>query len=151
MAVIYRVNMSDLTVSAEEPGAAYAELGGRGLTSALVASEVPATCHPLSAANKLIIAPGILTGTGAPCSGRISVGAKSPLTGTIKESNSGGQAALALAALGIKAIVLEGKPREKRLYRLVVSKEGLKIEAAEGLAGLGNYDTVKRQFEEFGD
>ena len=151
MAVIYRVNMSDLTVSAEEPGAAYAELGGRGLTSALVASEVPATCHPLSATNKLIIAPGILTGTGAPCSGRISVGAKSPLTGTIKESNSGGQAALALAALGIKAIVLEGKPREKRLYRLVVSKEGLKIEAAEGLAGLGNYDTVKRQFEEFGD
>ncbi|MFH1267024.1 MAG: aldehyde ferredoxin oxidoreductase C-terminal domain-containing protein [Planctomycetota bacterium] len=151
MAVIYRVNMSELTVSAEEPGAAFADLGGRGLTSAIVAAEVPPTCHPLSAPNKLVIAPGILTGTGAACSGRISVGAKSPLTGTIKESNSGGQAALAMAALGIKAIVLEGKPREKRLYRLVVTKDRVKIEAADGLAGLGNYDTVKRQFDEFGD
>ncbi|MFH1923581.1 MAG: aldehyde ferredoxin oxidoreductase C-terminal domain-containing protein [Planctomycetota bacterium] len=151
MAVIYRVNMSELTVSAEEPGAAFADLGGRGLTSAIVAAEVPPTCHPLSAPNKLVIAPGILTGTGAACSGRISVGAKSPLTGTIKESNSGGQAALAMAALGIKAIVLEGKPREKRLYRLVVTNDGVKIEAADGLAGLGNYDTVKRQFDEFGD
>ena len=84
------------------------------LTSTMVAAEVPATCHPLSAENRLVIAPGILTGTGAPCSGRISVGAKSPLTGTIKESNSGGQAALALAALGIRAIVLEGRPSEKR-------------------------------------
>lgn len=151
MAVIYRVNMSELTVSAEEPGAALADLGGRGLTSAIVAAEVPPTCHPLSAPNKLVIAPGILTGTGAACSGRISVGAKSPLTGTIKESNSGGQAALAMAALGIKAIVLEGKPRKKKLYRLVVTKDGVKIEAADGLAGLGNYDTVKRQFDEFGD
>jgi aldehyde:ferredoxin oxidoreductase len=73
------------------------------------------------------------------------------LTGTIKESNSGGQAALAMAALGIKAIVIEGKPAERRLYRLVVNKEGVKIEPADDLAGRGNYETVARQFEEFGD
>jgi len=151
MAVIYRVDMSDLSVRAEEPGDAYRELGGRGLTSAVVDAEVPATCHPLAAENKLVIAPGILTGTGAPCSGRLSVGAKSPLTGTIKESNAGGMAALALAGLGIKAIVLEGKPRDRKLYRLVVNKDGVKIEAAEGLAGLGNYDTVAKQFDQFGD
>jgi aldehyde:ferredoxin oxidoreductase len=117
----------------------------------MVAAEVPPTCHPLSAENRLVIAPGILTGTGAACSGRISVGGKSPLTGTIKESNSGGQAALAMAALDVQAIVLEGRPAEKQLYRLVLNKDGLKIEPAEGLAGLGNYDTVKRQFDEFGD
>ncbi|OPX19230.1 MAG: hypothetical protein BZ151_10325, partial [Desulfobacca sp. 4484_104] len=34
-------------------------------------------CHPLSAANKLILAPGLLTGTAAANSGRISVGGKS--------------------------------------------------------------------------
>jgi len=151
MAVIYRVNMSDLTVKTDEPGGAYEGLGGRGLTSAMVEAEVPATCHPLSPQNKLVIAPGILTGTGAPCSGRLSVGAKSPLTGTIKESNSGGQAALALAGLGIKAIVLEGKPEGGKLFRLVVNKDGLTIESAQGLAGLGNYDTVVKQFQEFGD
>ena len=151
MAVIYRVNMSDLSVGIENPGEDYREAGGRGLTSAIVAKEVPPTCHPLAAENKLVIAPGILTGSGAPCSGRISIGAKSPLTGTIKESNSGGMGALALASLGIQAIVLEGKPADGKLYRLVVDRHGIKIEPADGLAGLGNYDTVARLFEEFGE
>jgi aldehyde:ferredoxin oxidoreductase len=149
MAVIYRVNMSDLSVRAETPSPEYSQTGGRGLTSAWVAGEVPAACHPLSAENKLVIAPGILTGTGAPCAGRISVGGKSPLTGTIKESNSGGTGSIALATLGIKAIVLEGKPADHRLYRLLVGTEGIKIEPADDLAGLGNYDTVARQFDQF--
>lgn len=151
MAVIYRVNLSDLTIRAEEPSERYRNLGGRALTSAIVAAEVPATCHPLSAENKLVIVPGLLTGTGAPCSGRLSVGAKSPLTGTIKESNAGGMAAIALANLGIHAIILEGKPREPQFYRLVVNKEGLRIEPAGELAGLGNYETVGHQFAQFGD
>lgn len=151
MAVIYRINMSDLSIRAEAPKSEYLQTGGRGLTSELVAVEVPATCHPLSPENRLVIAPGILAGTGAPCSGRISVGAKSPLTGTIKESNSGGTAAIALATLGVKAIVLEGKPADGGLYRLVVNADGVKIEPADDLAGLGNYDTVARQFEQFGE
>ncbi len=41
--------------------------------------------------------------------------------------------------------------RQKQLHRLIVNKYGLKIEAAEGLSRLGNYDTVKKQFDEFGD
>ena len=149
MAVIYRVNMSDLSVRAEEPSEAYRDLGGRALTSTLVADEVPPSCHPLSAENKLVLAPGILTGTGAPCSGRISAGAKSPLTGAIKEANSGGQGPAALATLGIKALVLEGKPSGGKLYRLVVTTDGVRIDPADDLAGLGNYDTVARQFDEF--
>jgi aldehyde:ferredoxin oxidoreductase len=151
MAVIYRVNMSDLSVRAEQSGGPYKELGGRGLTSAVVAAEVPATCHPLSPQNKLVIAPGILGGTGAPCAGRLSAGAKSPLCGTIKESNSGGMAGIALATAGVQAIVLEGSPAKGKWYRLLVSPGGLKIEPADGLAGLGNYDTVARQFEQFGE
>jgi len=81
----------------------------------------------------------------------MSVGGKSPLTGAIKESNAGGQGALGLAALAIKAIVLEGKPAGNTLHRLVVNKDGVKIEPADELAGLGNYDTVARQFEQFGE
>lgn len=151
MAVVYRINMSDLSVRAEDPGDRYRWLGGRALTSALVAAEVPATCHPLAAENKLVLAPGILTGSGAPCAGRLSAGAKSPLTGTIKESNSGGMGSLALAALGIKALVVEGKPTERKLYRLVVTKDGVQIEPVDDLANLGNYATVARQFARFGD
>jgi aldehyde:ferredoxin oxidoreductase len=151
MAVIYRVNMTDLSVRVEESGEAYRDLGGRGLTSAIVAAEVPPTCHPLSAENKLILAPGILSGTGAPCTGRLSAGAKSPLTGTIKESNSGGMGAIALATAGVKALVLDGKPADGKYYRLIVSANGVKIEPADGLVGLGNYETVGRLFKEFGD
>ena len=131
MAVIYRVNMSDLSVRSEEASKSYAELGGRGLTSAIVGAEVPATCHPLSAENKLVLAPGILSGTGAPCSGRISAGAKSPLTGTIKESNAGGMAAQTLGRLGIGAIVVEGIPGDSQArYVLRIDANGAEIAAA---------------------
>ncbi|HBZ54033.1 MAG TPA: aldehyde ferredoxin oxidoreductase, partial [Syntrophobacteraceae bacterium] len=41
----------------------YAGLGGRALTSAVIAKEVPALCHPMSADNKVVIAPGLLSGT----------------------------------------------------------------------------------------
>ncbi len=151
MSLIYRINMSDMSVSVEQPGEELRGLGGRGLTSAIVAREVPATCHPLSAENKLVLAPGILTGTGAPCAGRLSAGAKSPLTGTIKEANSGGMAALALAALGIQAVIIEGQPSVKRLYRLIITCDGIEIEEVDCLAGLGNYETVARQYERFGE
>ena len=151
MAVIYRVNMTDLTVQAEEPIDEYKDLGGRALTSAILLKEVPPTCHPLSAENKLVFAPGILTGTAAACSGRISVGAKSPLTGTIKESNSGGMGAIALATLGIKAVIIEGRPNGDQLKRLIVSKDGIQIEPADGLTNAGNYETMAAQHEEYGD
>jgi aldehyde:ferredoxin oxidoreductase len=89
MAKILRVNMTDMKATYEDVPEQYATLGGRGLTSAIVAAEVPAACHPLGPNNKLVIAPGIVTGTKAPTSGRLSVGAKSPLTGGIKEANVG--------------------------------------------------------------
>ena len=151
MAVILRVNMTDLSIRREEADERYQGLGGRGLTSAVIAAEVPPHCHPLSAANRLIFAPGSLTGTGAPCSGRLSVGAKSPLTGTIKESNSGGMAAIDLAICGIQAIVVEGQAAAGNWYRLRVSHDRATLEPDNTLVGLGNYDTVARQFEQFGD
>src|SRR5512139_1659868 len=102
----------------------YAGFGGRALTSAIVAKEVPPLCHPLGAENKLIIAPGMLSGTAGAMSGRLSIGTKSPLTGGIKEANSGGQAAQVLARLGYAAIVLEGKPKGDDLYKVLINKDG---------------------------
>ena len=74
---------------------------------------MPALCHPLGPNNKLVFAPGIVTGTAAPSSGRVSAGAKSPLTGGIKESNAGTSWGQHLAALQIKALVVEGQPADK--------------------------------------
>jgi aldehyde:ferredoxin oxidoreductase len=140
---IVRVNMSDLTARVEEVPAAWAGHGGRGLTSTIVAAEVPPTCHPLGPNNKLIFAPGLLTGTPAAQSGRLSAGAKSPLTGTIKESNAGGTAAQLFARLGIKALIIEGQPAKETLYRLHVSKEGVSFHEVPELAGLGNFAVIE--------
>ncbi len=134
-----------------EPMGDYAGFGGRGLTSSIIAKEVPPSCHPLGKDNKLVIAPGLLSGSVAAMSGRISVGCKSPLTGGIKESNSGGQASQMLGRLGYAAIVLEGKPKEKTLYKVFINKDGVEVKEDNSLCMLGNYDTADKMKAEYGD
>src|SRR5512141_2434938 len=112
-------------------------LGGRGLTSTVIAAGVEPTCHPLGAGNKLVIAPGLLSGTPAANSGRLSCGGKSPLTGTIKEANSGGTSSQMLAKLGVKALIIEGKPEGDKWYGLRVSASGVTIEEENELVGKG--------------
>ena len=124
---IYRVNMTTLLTTAEDVPEKWKMLGGRGLTSTIVAEEVTPTCHPLGKYNKLIFAPGLLTGTGCANSGRLSAGAKSPLTETIKESNAGGTAAVCFARLGIKALIIEGIPEKNTFYSLHIDKNGVAI------------------------
>jgi len=150
---LLRINMSaegGPAVSAVPVGE-YAGLGGRALTSAVVSKEVPPLAHPLGEDNKLVIAPGMLSGTIAAMSGRCSVGGKSPLTGGIKESNSGGQASQVLARLGYAAIILEGKPKENDLYKIFVNKDGVKVTRDNSLKMLGNYDLVEKMKGEYGD
>ena len=113
MRTILRVNMSDLSITKEPLPDKWAGYGGRALTDAIVFTEVPPDADPLGPENKLVIAPGLLGGTTGPNTGRLSFGAKSPLTGGIKESNSGGTAAHALARLGVAAIIIEGEPEDK--------------------------------------
>jgi len=129
----------------------YAGLGGRAMTSAIVSKEVPPLCHPLGADNKFVIAPGLLSGTAAAMSGRISVGCKSPLTGGIKEANAGGQPSQMLARLGYAAIVLEGKPKDDTLYKIFINKDGVNIKPDNSLKTLGNYDVVEKMKSQFGE
>jgi aldehyde:ferredoxin oxidoreductase len=134
-----------------EPVGDYAGAGGRGLTSAIVSKEVPPLCHPLGEDNKLVIAPGLLSGSTAAMSGRLSVGCKSPLTGGIKEANAGGQPSQMLGRLGYAAIVLEGKPKEKTLYKIIITKDKVDILEDNSLCMLGNYDLVDKMKAEYGD
>jgi len=146
-----RMGLEAVPKATEEPLGDYAGLGGRGLTSAIVSKEVPPLCHPLGADNRLVLAPGLLSGTTGAMSGRISVGCKSPLTGTIKEANSGGQASQVLARLGYAAIVLEGKPKDDSLYKVLINKDGVQITSDNSLRMLGNYDLVEKVKGEHGD
>jgi len=127
--------------------------GGRWLTSSIVCDEVDPLCHPLGAGNKVVIAPGILTGTSAPTSARLSVGAKSPLTGTIKESNSGAKFSQQIARLGIGAIVVEGQPKEGgSFWTLELDKSGSKlVPTPSNWLGKGLYETVPLLYRKYGD
>lgn len=150
MGKLLRVNTKEKTFGFEEVPEAYAGLGGRALTSKMVLDEVPATCHPLGKSNKLIFAPGILSGSPAADTGRLSAGAKSPLTGGIKESNAGGLASQKLAKLGITALVLEDKPQTDDYSILVINKEGVEILPAGDLVGKGNYAIMEDLWAKYG-
>ncbi len=140
---IFRVNMSTLTTSIEDVPESWAGHGGRGLTSTIVAAEVEPTCHPLGPKNKLVIAPGLLSGTIAANSGRLSIGAKSPLTGTIKESNAGGTAAQILAKAGCKALIVEGLPEKDGWYSIALTPESITINEETELPGKGNFAVLE--------
>jgi aldehyde:ferredoxin oxidoreductase len=149
MAKILRINMSSLSAKTEGVPEALRKFGGRGLTASILDREVPPTCDPLGAENKLVWAPGIMGGTTAPCSGRLSVGAKSPMTKGIKEANTGGAMAQKLARLGFKAVVFEGKAKESTTVK--ISKEGVSFSSAASLAGLGCYAILDKLKGEYGD
>ncbi len=153
MEKILRINMGpDHAPEAKvEDLGIYAGMGGRAMTSSVIAGEVPPLCHPLSADNKLVISPGMLSGSAAVMSGRLSVGCKSPLTGGIKEANAGGQPSQVLAKLGYAAVIVEGKPKDDTLYKIVINAKGVSITPANSLKMLGNYDLVDKMKKDHGE
>ncbi|MCP4022283.1 MAG: aldehyde ferredoxin oxidoreductase, partial [Desulfobacteraceae bacterium] len=149
MLKLLRIDLDKQSYLFEELSPEYAKLGGRALSSNIINKEVPPTADALDPDNKLIFAAGILAGTSFPNSGRLSVGAKSPLTGGIKEANAGGNAAQKLPKLGIQAIVLEGSA--DRLTILKIDSNGVSFTDAGSLKGLGNYHTIEDLKREHGD
>jgi aldehyde:ferredoxin oxidoreductase len=148
--LIYRVNMTDLSFKIEEVPSEWMGLGGRALTSTIVAQEVDPECHPLGPNNKLVFAPGLLSGTSASNSGRNSCGAKSPLTGGIKESNVGGTSAGIMSKLGVKALIIEGMPKdEQTFYQLHITKNKVEFNEVPELVGLDNYAVLDAMAEKY--
>ncbi|WP_312815798.1 aldehyde ferredoxin oxidoreductase C-terminal domain-containing protein [Sedimentibacter sp.] len=149
MSSIIRVNMTTHEIKSEI-NKDYEFLGGRSLSSRIVYDEVEPTCEPLGRKNKLVIAMGLLSGTIASSASRISIGAKSPLTNGIKETNCGGVAGGKLSKCGVQAIIIEGKSEDDKCYVLVINKDGYKLEVMNELKYLGNYDTVENLYNKYG-
>jgi len=142
MKKLLRINLDTTKYRLEKMSTAYADLGGRALSSQIISKEVPPKTDPLGPKNKLIFSAGILAGTAFPNSGRLSVGAKSPLTNGIKEANAGGNAAQKLARLGIQAVVVEGSAAD--LTSVKIDKDGVSFIPAEALKGVGNYEVIEK-------
>ena len=108
---ILRVNLTELTYKVEVLDLEMAQkfIGGRGLGTKIFRDEVDANVDALSPENKLLVVTGPLTGTPTPTGGRYMVVTKSPLSGTIASSNSGGYWGAELKFAGYDVIILEGK------------------------------------------
>ena len=147
---LLRVDMKQLQMRWEPVPAVYKHLGGRALIAKLLLEEIPPTCDTLGPHNKLIFAPGLLGGAGVTTAGRLSIGAKSPLTGGVKEANAGGTAGDTLGKLDIKAVVVEGQPENKEFYVLHVTRESAEFLPAGAVRGLGTCATADRLQEQYG-
>ena len=112
-----KVHMSDREITVE-PFPQDKLLGGRAMVAYLMTEHVSPSVHPLSGENIFIVAPGLLAGTSAPSSGRLSIGGKSPLTGGIKEANVGGTVGNKLGKLGIQAIMVEGRAQDWQVLKI---------------------------------
>ncbi len=146
-----RVNMKEAQITWEAVPAEYDRLGGRALIARLLLNEVPPACDALGPHNKLIFTPGLLGGAMVATAGRLSVGAKSPLTRGAKEANAGGTAGDSIGKLGIKAIVVENQGQSKQFQILVIDGESAElIPAGEDLQNIGTYATADRLQERFG-
>ena len=145
---LIRVNMTDQTVSIEDFPDAWKYQGGRSLSAKILLQDCDPTCDPLGPDNVLVMAPGVLSGTTAPTSGRISIGGKSPLTGGIKEANAGGNPGQHLMKLGYRAIIVQGQPSDPdKRYGLEILPDGVKVVPADEYKGMWNYACCEKLLE----
>jgi len=118
----------------QSPETTRAYVGGRGLGVYLLLQRRAHDVDPLSPASPLIIAPGPLTGSAAPATGRYSISARSPLTGTVFDGNSGGGLGIALRRCGFDYLAVDGAC-EKPSY-VLVDQDGATLRPAGELWGL---------------
>ena len=117
-------------------------LAGRGFNAQALLHRVPPGTDPLGPDNCLIICCGFLTGTAAPASSRLHVGALSPLTGLLGSSNVGGGFGRAVHSCGIHAVILRGcSPRP---VFLMIDGEDIRLCDARPYWGLDTWETESR-------
>ena len=124
-------------------------IGGRGLGTYYLSKEVDPQVDALSPENKLIFATGPLTGSTAPTSGRYMVVTKSPLSGTVASSNSGGYWGAELKFAGYDVVILEGKS-PKPVY-VTIKDDDVQIHDASAYWGKLVLETTDALVEAFGD
>jgi aldehyde:ferredoxin oxidoreductase len=132
---LLRIDLTRGETSAEDidPQVVRDYIGGRGLAIRYLYDEVDPTVDPLSPENKLIFATGPLTGTTAPTGNRYMVVTKSPLTGALAHSNSGGDFPTWMKRAGFDMIIFEGRAAQP-VY-VWINEDEVQIRSAEHIWG----------------
>lgn len=149
---ILRVDLSTNAFKAETlpPGWPRKFLGGMGFASTLLFKETKKGLDALGADNKLIIAPGLLTGTGIPTASKTLFLAKSPLTGGFGKAAAGASIGPALKKAGYDLLVIQGKSSNPIV--LVIADDVVKVDGAGELWGKNVRETaalLKKRYEGF--
>ncbi len=150
MNAVIRVNTRTRKVTSHPVTGEEARWGGRSFIAHLLLREVPPTCEPTGRRNKLIVASGLLADTGVTTTGQLSIGGKSPLTGGVKEANTGGTAGKRLARLGIRALVIEDTPAAPATDVVVIGARESRLEPAPELKGKLVDETVSALRAKYG-
>jgi aldehyde:ferredoxin oxidoreductase len=137
---ILRINLAEQTFSEEPLPVEMARdfIGGAGFGIKTLFDEVPPDTDPLGPENKMILSVGPFCGTTVPCASRLAVTAKSPLTGAVGVSLTGGYFPAEMKFAGYDIIIIEGKA-EKPCYLWI--KDGkVSFRSAEKLWGTRTFD-----------
>ena len=140
MGRILRLDLTNQTYKTEALPVEMARnfVGGTGFVLKLLFDEVPYGIDALGPSNKLIIAPGPLTGTESPCSSRMAYAAQSPLTGAVGMALSGGHFPAQMKFAGYDVLVIEGRAASP-VY-VWINDDQVSFRRAERLWGMNTLD-----------
>ena len=151
MGKILRVNLTDKSAKAEplDPKMAHDFIGGRGFVQKILYDEVPIGADPLGPDNKVVMAPGPLSGVFMPASGKIQFGALSPATGIMGDANMGGHFSAEIKYAGYDAIIIEGMSDHPCI--VVIDDDKVEIRDAARYWGKGSAAAEKMIKDDLGE
>ncbi len=147
---ILRVNLSSGEIRKEEITRDLVEkyIGGLGFVAHFMYHEIPKSANPLGEENKIVVAPGALTGFGIPTASKTSLGAKSPLTGGFGRTVVGAPMGVELRKAGYAVLIIEGKSDKPVVLR--IEDDNVSIEPADELWGKDTREAQKLLKEKYG-
>lgn len=147
---VLRIDLTKKATKTEPLRMDWAEkyIGSKGLAIKYLYEELKPGIDPLSPENKLLLMNGPMTGTAVPCSGKLSISAKSPATGTINDCSIGGHASLKIKYAGYDAIIFEGALKEPGY--ILIEDDKIQFIDASGLWGKGSHETEGILAEKYG-
>ena len=147
---VLRINLKEKTVSTEPLRMDFARkyIGSKGLAIRYMYEELEPGIDALGEKNKLFLTTGPLTGTPVPCSGKLSVAAKSPATGTMNDCSIGGHAGIRIKFAGYDMIIFEGISEEP--CYVVIEDDKVEFLDAGDLWGIGSHEAEAILAEKYG-
>ncbi len=147
---VLRINLTEKKASTEPLRMDFAEkyIGSKGLVIRYMYEELEPGIDALGPDNKLFLTTGPFTGTPVPCSGKLSVAAKSPATGTMNDCSIGGHAGIRIKFAGYDMVIFEGQLAEPGY--VVIEDDEVKFVDAGDLWGKGSHEAESLLAEEYG-